>query len=225
MSRTTTLRKETRKRARRANKKVAPAASDAREGAIRYAEATRDWAAPKAEATRDWAAPKVEPAVSKVKEDVLPKVAGAVAAALAASEPARDEAKTRGTAAIAALKGEVEAPKPKRHRVRKLFLLAGVLGAAYAGWKAWAAGRSDAPEPWATPATTSDTTGNVSPVGAGVTPVGDDFAGASPDEALADAAEEAELTTTAEAAPETETVTPKRARKVNKASEAGRSTN
>ncbi|MEP6760511.1 MAG: DUF5324 family protein, partial [Sporichthyaceae bacterium] len=207
MSRSTTdlkkLRKESRKSARRAGKKMSPVASDARDSAVRYAESTRDWAAPKVEAARDWAAPRVEPVATRVKEDVLPRVAEAVTAALAASEPAREEAKSRGTAAIAALRGEVEAPKPKKHRVRKMFLLAGVVGAAVAGWKAWV-GSSNKPDPWATPigtassagagtggsagsSSTSRTTGGT---GTTMAPVTDDAAGASPDEALADKAEE-----------------------------------
>lgn len=218
MSPMTTMRKESRKRARRANKKIAPVASDARDTALKYAETTRDWAAPRVEAARDWAAPRVEPAVSKVKEDVLPKVASAVTAALAASEPAREEAKTRGTAALAALKGEVEAPKPKKHRVRKLFLLAGVVGAAYAGWKAWAAQGGQEEQPWATPLTS---TGNVT-----THPVTDDAAGASPDEALADAAEEAAVTdetlTDMGAESATEAVTPRAAKRTKKTTEAAR---
>ncbi len=55
---------------------------------------------------------------------MLPAIAGAVATALAATEPARGEAANRGSAALAALKGEVDPPKAKKHRVRKLFLLA-----------------------------------------------------------------------------------------------------
>jgi hypothetical protein len=213
----TTLRKQTRRSARRANKRLAPVASDAFDmataNAARYAETTRDWAGPKVEAARDWAGPRVEPAVAKVKEDVLPKVAGAVAAALAASEPAREEARSRGTAAVAALRGQLEPPKPKKHRLRKLFLLAGVVGAAVAGWKAWVGSTRNEPEPWASPVGTSDwtsgssasttpapaateaaagaaTAAGLSATGAGGAPTTDDAAGASPDEALADATDQ-----------------------------------
>lgn len=229
MSRSSTdlkkLRKESRKSARRAGKKVAPVASDARESAARYAESTRDWAAPKVEAAREWAAPHVEAGAARVKDDVLPRVAGAVTAALAASEPAREEAKTRGTAAIAALRGEVEAPKPKKHRVRKLFLLAGVVGAAVAGWKAWVGQTNRQPEPWATPIGTASS--------AGAAPVTDDAAGASPDEALADKAGEDAVSaeksapgpTSGSRAPTTSTtekVPPKAAKKAKSEGEAGR---
>jgi hypothetical protein len=226
MSRTSTLRKQTRSKAKQANKAVGPVAADARDTAVRYAGTTRDWAAPHVEAAKDWAGPKVEPAIDKVKSDVLPAVAGAVTAALAASEPVRSEAASRGTAAFAALKGEVAPPKKKKHRVRKLFLLASVLGAAYAGWKAWVAQNtsSDPAEAWSSPTTTSaagSPTGTVTPVST-VTPVPtagrpttDDPAGAGPDEALADAADEAAA---GDPAPTVvEPVTPKNAKKASTA--------
>ncbi|HTE74565.1 MAG TPA: DUF5324 family protein [Actinomycetes bacterium] len=185
------------------------------------AVATKDWAAPKVETARDWAAPKVESGVDKVKTDVLPVVAGAVTAALAASEPVRTEAASRGSAALAALKGEVEAPKPKKHRLRKLFLLATVLGAAYAGWKAWASQQqSDDPvSPWTSDSgTTSMST--VSPV----RPATDDPGGAGPDEALADAVDEAtavEDGSPAATEPVIEPVTPGNAKKVSDAASKG----
>jgi hypothetical protein len=245
------MRKESRKSARRARTKVAPVTSDARESAMKYAESTRDWAAPKVEAAKDWAAPRVEPVAARVKDDVIPKVAAAVAAALAASEPAREEARTRGTAAIAALRGEVEAPKPKKHRVRELFLLAGVVGAAVAGWKAWVGQTNRQPEPWATPigtassagAGTGGTAGSSAgsgttrtagtPISAAASPVTDDQAGASPDEALADKADE-DAVSAEKSSPgassggrtsttgTTEKVPPKAAKKAKAEGEAGR---
>jgi hypothetical protein len=185
------------------------------------ADATKDWAAPKVETAKDWAAPKVESGVDKVKTDVLPVVAGAVTAALAASEPVRTEAASRGSAALAALKGEVEAPKPKKHRIRKLFVLAAVLGAAYAGWKAWASQqqRSDPVSPWTTDSSTTSMS-TVSPV----RPATDDPGGAGPDEALADAVDEATAVEDGSpAAPEpvTEPVTPSNAKKVSDAANKG----
>lgn len=226
MSRTSTLRKQTRRTTRSANNKVTPVAAEARDTAVRYAETTREWAAPKVEAAKDWAAPRVEPAVDKLKSDVVPAVAGAVTAALAATEPARHEAATRGSAALAALKGEVEPPQPKKHRVRKLFLLATVLGAAYAGWKAWAAKSTANPaDAWATPSTTTYGTSGVTPMPATERPATDDAAGAGPDEALADAADEAaaedESAEGASAGTTTEAVTPKNARKVSQAASKG----
>jgi hypothetical protein len=173
-----------RKKARPTNERLAPMAADARESATKYVEETRDWAAPKVEAAKEWAAPRAEAAVTTVKEDVIPKIAEAVTVALAASEPVREEAVSRGAAAVAALRGDIQAPKPKKHRLRKLFFLAAVLGAAYAGWKAWnAQNRPAEPDAWATP---------LPPDPALSTPsaMTDDVAGASPDEALADAADE-----------------------------------
>lgn len=210
-----TLRRSSRRSPdRRAVTKGQVVVADARESAARAAESTRDWAAPKVEAARDWAGPKVEPTVTKVKDDVLPKVAGAVAAAVAASEPVREEARTRGTAAVAALRGELEPPKPKTHRVRNFFLVSSLVGAAAAAWKAWTARTSNQPDPWAAPISTGgggaatssssvggtatgDPTAGVTPgdIGAsagtttaGPTLVTDDAAGASPDEAMADTA-------------------------------------
>lgn len=245
MSRMTMLQKKSRTKARRVNKRaakaVSPAAAEARDTAVRYADATRDWAAPKVESAvdwaapkvgtargwaaprvdtaREWAAPKMEPAVDKVKSDVLPAVAGAVATALAATEPARNEAASRGSAALAALKGEIDPPKQKKHRIRKLFLLAGVLGAAYAGWKAWAARSNDPVDAWTTPATPAPPAaapvGNVTAVSS-TAPITDDPAGATPDEALADATEEDQVDLTT-----TEPVSPVRAKKVADAAAKG----
>jgi len=246
VSRMTTLQKKSRSTARRANKRaaktVSPIAADARDTTVRYADATRDWAAPKVETAvdwaapkvetavdwaapkvntaRDWAGPRVEPAVEKVKSDVLPVVAGAVISALAATEPARSEAATRGSAALAALKGEVDPPRRSKHRLRKLFVLTAVLGGAYAGWKAWVARNTDPVDAWTTapaPSARPQTpVGSVTPVGAGVTT--DDPAGASPDEALADAAAEedapVDLTTT-------EPVSTASAKKVSQAAAKG----
>lgn len=158
----TTLGNKSRKQARRANKKVAPVASDARESVVRAAGSSYDWAAPKVEATKEWAtphvetakewaAPHVETAAIKVKSDVLPRVAEAVTAAIVASEPAREEAKIRGTAAIAALRGELDPPPSRRRRrTKRFFMFLTLTGAAIAGWKVWSASRSERPDPWVT---------------------------------------------------------------------------
>jgi Family of unknown function (DUF5324) len=196
----TTLRKKSRKQARRANKKVAPVASDTRDSVVRAAGSSYDWAAPKVEATmdwagpkleatkdwaaphvetaadwaaphvetaKDWAAPRVETAALRVKEDVLPRVAEAVVAAFAASEPAREEAKNRGTAAIAALRGELDPPRPRGRRRKRLFLFLTVSGAAFAGWKVWSSkNAADRPDPWVSASPEPFSTAPVSPVAA-----------------------------------------------------------
>ena len=206
----------------------------------RYTEGTKEWATPKAVAAKEWAAPRVEPAVTKVREEVVPVVAGAVTGALAASEPVRQEAGRRGKAAVAALKGELDAPKPKKHRLRKLMLVVSVLGAAYAGWKAFfkSSDDSDPTSPWTTPSSgmsTSPSTGTAGtsfgngsgadgaggPVLASDTkPETQDVGGASPDEALADEAAESaavEDSTAANAEMTTEPVTPSAAKKASSA--------
>ena len=199
------------------NVSVPPKAADARDTAVRYAEATRDWAGPKVENAVDWAAPRVEPAVDKVRTEVLPAVAGAVATALAATEPARTEAANRGTAALAALKGELDPPPRNRHRVRKLFLLTVLLGGAYAAYRAWMARSSDPVDAWTTPVKTpASPMGDVSVLG---TPGSDDPAGASPDEALADAT--AEPAPADDATTVVEAVSPEQADKVSEAAAKG----
>jgi hypothetical protein len=224
---------------------VAPAASDARDATIRYADATRDWTAPKVESAVDWAvprvesardwaaphvetavdwaAPKVEPAVDKIKSDFLPVVADAVASALAATEPARSEVATRGSAAFAAIKGELDPPKQSRHRFRKLLLFGGLLAAAYAGWKAFTRQSADPVDAWTTaPRPAQPGTSRVGSVPAAPAPAPtiptDDPAGAGPDEALADESDEqaaGPATTT------TEAVTPAQAKKVSAAAAKG----
>ena len=103
-------------------------------------------------------------------------VAGAIASALAATEPQRAEIADRGAAALAALRGEVTAPNRKKHRVRKFFLFAGVLGAAWAGWKAWVARKQDPVDAWTTPS---------SPAVSPSTPVGNVTAVSTPSPVVA----------------------------------------
>lgn len=90
------------------------------------------------------AAPLVETARERAVEaahDLAPyvetardRVSEAVVAGLAASGPIREEAARRGTAAVAALKGEVEV-KPNRHWGRKVLLATGLGGLVFAAYK------------------------------------------------------------------------------------------
>jgi hypothetical protein len=79
-------------------------------------------------------APYVETARDRVKDDIVPRVSEAVAAGIAASAPYREEAARRGTAAVAALKGEVEV-KPDHHWGRKILLATGLAGLVFAAYK------------------------------------------------------------------------------------------
>ena len=172
-----------------------PRRVELRQSATQYAGSAREWATPRVESTRAAAQAKVD--------DLVPRIATAVGAALLAAEPVRDEVLKRGTAAIAALKGEVAPPKRRRRPGRKLFVLLAVLAGAAAGWKAWAGKSSDDEwqNQWAsTPSTTSSTStatagGTTYSSAIGGTPASSepivepahDAAAGSPDELLADA--------------------------------------
>ncbi|HMD11531.1 MAG TPA: hypothetical protein VKG90_04280, partial [Marmoricola sp.] len=94
------------------------------------------------------------------------------------AEPYADEALRRGRATAAAVKGEVDAPKPKGSRLKKLIVFLGLAGLGAFVYKklkgddsstAWQSSYQPAPAP--TPTAT----------------VAEDASGASPDEAVADA--------------------------------------
>jgi hypothetical protein len=107
---------------------------------VPLAGAARLTATQKAAAARVWATPRVIAVRGRVAEEYVPRVADAVAAAIAASQPARTEAMARGTLALAALRGErlqVVAPKkPRRGRRAVVFLgLAGAAASAVAWWR------------------------------------------------------------------------------------------
>lgn len=111
---------------RTAAKSVAPKLETARDSAVSYAGDAAEWAQPHYETARE-----------KVKDDLAPKVGEAVTNALQASEPMREEAVARATAALAAIRGEVSPPKRKRRWGKRLFLLAALGGAAVAAAQAW----------------------------------------------------------------------------------------
>jgi hypothetical protein len=122
------------KASRKAKDKVGPYAEKARErGAVAASHAV-DKVGPAVDEALGKLGPAAADAAEKARErlndDVLPKLSGALTALAAAAEPAIEETSRRGKATKAALKGEVDAPKPRR-RVRKVLILLG-FGAAVA---------------------------------------------------------------------------------------------
>lgn len=147
--------------------KVVPAVSHA-------AESTRDWAGPKVHAAKEWAAPRaqkgidaaaprvehavdavsprIDAARDKLVDEVLPKLVDAITAATSQAAAVREEASSRGSDAVAVLKGDAVAKPKKRHRVRKVLLLGGLVAGGAAAFKAMRGKKED---PWATPAGTT----------------------------------------------------------------------
>jgi hypothetical protein len=115
---------------------VGPALGHAREAVAPVLGQARDAAAPHLAVARDKA---VVPVLHAIKEDVLPRVTAGVSAGMAASEPVRTEAMRRGTASIAALRGQIEPPKQHkgRRRMGKVMIVVAIGAAASAAWKAW----------------------------------------------------------------------------------------
>ena len=162
-----------------------------------HATELADRLAPHVESAREKAGPmiadakdKAGPMMAEARGKATPVIAAAVTAASEATKEARGEAKKRGRATAAALKGEVEAPK-KKHRLRKLVGLMGLAGIggliakhlsdrqASTAWQS-----SYKPTPAATPP--------ASPARR----FADDEGASAPDEAAADAAETPHAATT-----------------------------
>jgi hypothetical protein len=174
-----------------ARDKAAPILAEAKGKAAPVLADARDKAAPLLADARDRTAPALAEAKERLTHDVLPVITAAIAAAGEATEDVREETSKRGRAAVAALKGEVEAPK-KTHRLRNLLLVLGLGGIVAAVVKklsdrepttAWQS--SYTPTPAATGATGA--TGGADNGGAHRADA-DDQGGASPDVAAADAA-------------------------------------
>jgi vacuolar-type H+-ATPase subunit H len=159
-------------------------------------ETAREKAGPVIADARDKAGPAVHDARDKITSDVLPVIAAALAAASEATEDVRGETKKRGKAAVAALRGDIEAPVKKKHRFRNFLIVLGLGGAA-----AFVAKKlSDRPS-----STTWESTPVPTPAPAPAAPAGahraegadaDDQGGASPDVAAADAASQPHEATT-----------------------------
>jgi hypothetical protein len=131
-------RKQMEPHVKHARKQMEPHLKHAREQVGPYVDEARERLAPYVEEAREQANKKWIPAAEhaaheardRLNDDVLPALAAATAAAGEASGPYRAEAKRRGAATVAALRGEVEAPK-KSHRLRNLLVLLGLGGIAF----------------------------------------------------------------------------------------------
>lgn len=168
-----------------AREKAAPLIAEAREKAETYGTEAREKAAPLVAEARDKAAPALAASRERLTTEVLPVITAALVAAGEATEDVRDETRKRGKAAVAALKGEVEAPR-ERHRLRKVMIVLGLGGViAFVAKK-----MSDRPA--TTTWQSSYTPTPAAPAAGGAHRAGeedaDDKGGASPDVAAADAA-------------------------------------
>jgi ElaB/YqjD/DUF883 family membrane-anchored ribosome-binding protein len=172
--------------------KITPTVESARDKAAPLLAEARDKAAPLVADAREKAGPALSDAKDRFASEVLPVITAAIAAAGEATEDVRGETKKRGKAAVAALKGEVEAPQNK-HRLRKVLIVLGLGGIAAAVAKklsdrpsttAWQS--SYTPTPAAPAASSAGGAGahRADPDQADA----DDQGGASPDVAAADAA-------------------------------------
>jgi len=141
--------------ARDAGVRVGPVVAGLLATASPQVQLARKVAAPYLDQARDRAsgvARDVAPVLVNARGRVVDELSPKVVEALAAAGPYRAEAVRRGTAAVAALRGEIEVP-PKTHRVRTTLILVGVAGAGYAAYR-YLTGESST-SGWQTPSTTS----------------------------------------------------------------------
>ena len=146
-----------------ARERVAPKVAEARERGSVYVEQARDWAAPRLDEAKHRAAPLVAGAMATVVprlEHALEDASSRIVAALESTSPARDELSRRGTAAVAALKGELAVPESKPRWGRRLLrvgLLVGIGAAVFAFFR-----RKDDDDSWITAESTYATTNGAS---------------------------------------------------------------
>lgn len=184
-----------------ARDRAVPLLADARDKAAPYVSDARDKAAPYLSDARDKAAPYVSDARDRFSDTVLPALTAALASVDEATEDARGEAKKRGKAVAAALKGEVEAPQ-KKHRGRRLLIALGLGGIAYAvtkllGGKQPTTNWQSSYTPPPAPAPAAGPVGGAGAHRAEAEP--DDVAASDPGEAASDAADIPHGTTTPDA--------------------------
>ena len=129
---------------------VGQATENAREWARPHVEHGIEVAAPRLESAVSSLAPKVDTARDKIVDELIPRIAEAIAAWAAASAAARDEAVSRGQGAAAVISGDAVAA-PKGGKKRKALLVLGLVGAA--GAAAMTVMKKSAPkdDPWTTP--------------------------------------------------------------------------
>lgn len=212
-----------------ARERAAAAAEDARKSAAEAAEDARGRAGVAATAAahgaRERATEAADEARSRFKKEVVPAVSAAAATAAAKSEPIRAEAKRRGLATSAALKGELDPPK-KGGKLKKLLLVGGVVGLGAlvlkkltedksGGWQESYTPAPPPPAPAPAPAKVagdplSDASFGDKAAGANKPPApgADDASGSSPDEAAADAVDAPHEVTTPDAPAEKVEVDP-----------------
>ena len=108
--------------------RLAPHVESAREKAAPLIADAREKAAPVLAEARDRATPAFDSAKTKFTAEVLPVVTAAMATAAEATEEARHEARKRGLATAAALKGEVAVPEKSSHKFRTFLVITGLAG-------------------------------------------------------------------------------------------------
>ncbi|QNN54459.1 hypothetical protein [Nocardioides mesophilus] len=181
--------------------RIAPSVEMAREKTAPLIAEAREKAGPVIADARDKATPVVQDARTRFTTEVLPALTAAVAAANEATEDVREETAKRGKAAVAALRGEVEAPK-QTHRLRNLLVVLGLGGVvAFVAKKMSSRPATttwQSPTPPTPPSATNTGTHRAedSTVAAGEGEQGNDTGGASPDVVAADAATEPHTATT-----------------------------
>ena len=185
--------------------KLAPHVESAREKAAPILADAKVKAAPMLAEVKGKTSPALTDARDKLTNEVLPVITAAIAAASEATEEARNEAMKRGAATAAALKGELEPPRQKTHRLRNLMMVLGLGGiAAFVAKKlsdreattAWQssyqptpASTPPAPDAGESPTMYDDTPTATAAAAAAGAHLSDDEGAAGPDEAAADAME------------------------------------
>jgi hypothetical protein len=146
--------------------RVAPAVGQAAENAIEWGqprvEAARDWArphvehgievtAPKLESAVSGLAPKVDTARDKIVDELLPRIADAIAGWAAASAAARDEAVSRGQGAAAVISGDAVATSKRKKKKGLVLLTLGLFAAAGSAVTVFMKKSAPKDDPWTTP--------------------------------------------------------------------------